>query len=159
MLSLDDNLWLELTGGYRTLLDPRPLLAKLESGDTSAWKELWDELHHQGDVGTASYAAVPHLVRIYRKLGIIDWNAYAIVGVIELARSRGNPEIPKVLEHDYFQAIQKLAEIGQSEVLRAEEPETVRAIFGIIAISKNLRMHGKFLIELSEDELIEIDPL
>ena len=159
MLSLDDNLWLELTGGYRIPLDPRPLFAKLEAGDDSAWGELWDELHHQGDIGTASYAAVPHLIRIYRKLGTIHWNVYAMVGIIELARDRGtNPEIPKLLEQDYFRAIQELAKVGQSEILRAEEPETVRAILGIIAISKKLRTHGKFLIEFSEDELMEIDP-
>ena len=83
-----------------------------------------------------------------------------MVGIIELARDqRKNPEIPKPVEQEYFRAIRELAEIGQSEILRAEEPETVRAILGMIAISKNLGMHGKFLIELSEDELREIDPL
>jgi len=30
----------------------------------AAWAELWQGLHHQGDVCEASYAAVPHLVRI-----------------------------------------------------------------------------------------------
>jgi hypothetical protein len=161
MLSLDANLWEELTGGYKTPLDPRPLFAKLEAGEVeTAWSELWDELHHQGDVGTASYAAVPHLVRIYRKLGIIDWNVYAIVAIIELARERSqNPQLPKLLEQGYLRAIQELAEIGQSEILRAEEPETVRGILSVIAISKGLRAHGKFLIEFSEDELLGMDPL
>ena len=76
MLSLDDNRWNNLTGGYRIQFDPRPLLAKLESGRDTAtnWHELWDELHHQGDVGEASYASVPHLVRIHRKWGLVDWN-------------------------------------------------------------------------------------
>jgi hypothetical protein len=26
---------------------------------SKAWDELWNELHHQRDVGEASYAAVP----------------------------------------------------------------------------------------------------
>ena len=43
MLSLDDPLWEELTGGYRIPLDPRPLLAALEAGHgATAWPELWD---------------------------------------------------------------------------------------------------------------------
>src|SRR6266496_294203 len=161
MLSLDDTRWRELTGDYKTPLDPRPLIAKLEGCEAqTAWSEVWDELHHQGNVGTASYVAVPHLVEIYCKLGIADWNTYAIVAVIELARNqRQNPEVPQFIEADYFRAIEELARIGQSEILRVEEPETIRAMLGIIAIAKGLRMHGKFLIEFSEDELMEIDPL
>jgi hypothetical protein len=74
MLALNDHRWTMMTGGYRTPLDPRPLLSKLESArDTAAvWAELWDELHHQGDVGDASYAAVPHLADIYRRRGQIN---------------------------------------------------------------------------------------
>ena len=53
MLGLDDALWKELTGGYKVPLDPRPLLAELEAGHgETAWPELWNELHHPGDVGT-----------------------------------------------------------------------------------------------------------
>src|SRR5947208_2158398 len=56
MLSFDDERWNQLTGGYKIPFDPRPSLRKLESQqDTAAaWEELWEELHHQGDVGDAS---------------------------------------------------------------------------------------------------------
>src|SRR5262245_5941341 len=98
MLSLDDNHWANLSGPCGMKCDPR-LLAKLESGQNTeaTWHELWDDLHHQGDVGEASYAAVPHLVRIYRHhVTPPDWSTYAIVAVIELARARGNnPAVPK----------------------------------------------------------------
>ena len=79
MLDLDDNRWSNLTGGYKTQFDPRPLLARLETGQdtTTAWHGLWEELHHQGDVGDASCAAVPQRVRIYRNRGLVDWNTYA----------------------------------------------------------------------------------
>ena len=54
-------------------------------------------------------------MRIYRKRGIIDWDTYAIVAVIELARDDGkNPKVPKWLENDYFRAIRELAEVGAS---------------------------------------------
>jgi hypothetical protein len=162
MLSLDDKLWQNLKGGYRTRFDPRPLLSDLETNKNAkaAWHELWEGLHHQGDVGVASYAAVPHLVRIYRKRRLIDWNTYAIVAVIELARDDGkNPKVPEWLEDDYFQAIRDLAEAGAVEVLRTKNPEEIRAILSILAISAGARTHAKFLINYSAEELLEMERL
>ena len=53
MLNVDDIRWTKLAGGYRVPYDPRAALRKLASGTevSEAWKELWQELHHQGDVG------------------------------------------------------------------------------------------------------------
>ena len=159
MLSLDDSRWSELKGGYRTQFDPRPLLASLETGQdvAAAWDGLWENLHHQGDVGEASYAAVPHLVRIHRQRGVADWNTYAIVAIIELARNqRENPEVPSWLEEDYSRAIRELAQIGSVEVLHAKEPD-VRFILSVLAIAKGARTHGRFLVEYSEEELLDIE--
>jgi hypothetical protein len=109
-------------------------------------------------VGEASYAAVPHLVRIHSLRGAVDWNTYAIVAIIELARGqRGNPEVPEWLERDYFAAIRELAEIGTSKLSRATAPEDIRAILGILAIAKGARTHGRFLVEYSEEELLELE--
>jgi hypothetical protein len=160
MLSLDDNRWNNLTGGYRMKCDPRPLLAKLESEQDSdtAWRELWEELHHQGDVGEASYASVPYLVKIHRKRGVVDFNTYAMVAIIELARAKGsNPEVPKWLEEDYIRAIQELAEIGAVEISYTEDPETARNILSVIAIAKGLRIHAGFFVKYSENELLDIE--
>jgi hypothetical protein len=132
----------------------------LEAGqdNESTWHELWNELHHQGDVGEASYASVPHLVEIHRKSGVVGWNTYAIVAVIELARENGNnPGVPHWLEEDYLRAIRELAEIGAAEIWHTEEPEAVRAILSVLAIAKGLRTHGRFLVEYSEDELLDIE--
>ena len=139
--------------------DPRPLLRKLESGQENAavWHELWGELHHQGDVGEASYASVPHIVEIHRKSGVVNWNPYAIVACIESARTAGNPNVPDWLEKDYFYSIQELSQIGIAEISRTNEPEAVRAILSIIAIAKGLRNHGRFLLEYSEEELLDLE--
>jgi len=141
-------------------LDPRPLVSKLEDNGNpeEVWNELWDELHHQGDVGEASYAAVPLLVEMHRKCGVADWNIYAIVSTIELARTEGhNPEMPGWLSDDYSRAIQELSEIGIREIARSSDTESVRAILSVIALAKGLRTHAKFLIEYAEDELQEIE--
>jgi len=161
MLSFDDERWNHLKGGYRTPFDPRPSLRKLESQqDTAtAWQELWQELHHQGDVGDASFAAVPELVRIHRSGGAVDWSLYAMVAIIELARTESqNPELPDWLRDDYFRSIQELAEMGTKDILSAEESETKRAVLSVIAIARGLRTHWKFLVSYSEDELWEMEP-
>src|SRR5262249_26034004 len=160
MLSLDDKRWPGLAGGYRTPFDPRPVFARLEANtDTkSAWHELWENLHHQGDVGEASYAAVPQLVRIYRERGTIDWHTYAIVAVIELARTSGNnPEVREWLKEDYFKAIRELAEIGAAEVLRAKSPEESLSILSILAISVGARTHARFLLNYTDEEMLEVN--
>jgi hypothetical protein len=160
MLSLRDKRWTKLKGGYRTVFDPRPSLQNLESNVylKEAWHELWEELHHQGDVGEASYAAVPHLVRIHAERKLDDWNTYALVAVIELARGKGkNPEVPEWLKDGYFLAIQELAKLGSTEILRAKDPEAIRAILSILALAKGARTHARFLLEYSEEEMIAFE--
>lgn len=140
--------------------DPRPSLLNLESNvhAKEAWHELWEELHHQGDVGEASYAAVPHLVRIHGERKPDHWNTYALVAVIELARGKGkNPEVPEWLREEYFSAIQDLAKLASTEILRAKDPEDVRAILSIIALAKGARTHARFLLEYSEEEMIAFE--
>lgn len=79
-----------------------------------------------------------------------------MVAIIELARGEGtNPEVPEWLSGDYFSAIQKLASIGAGEVF---SPETACAILSVIAIAKGLRVHGKFLVNYSEDEMLNFEP-
>jgi hypothetical protein len=158
MTATDADRWKELTGGYRTPFDPRPLIARLESEADSiaTWQLLWKELHHQGDVGGASYAAVPLLVAAHRRRRMNDWNTYAIVAVIELARTaQHNPPLPEWLFDEYFEALQQLAEIGAHEIISADGIEGTRAILSLIAVAKGLRTHGRFLIEYSAEELLE----
>lgn len=160
MLSFDDARWDHLTGGYKMPFDPRPALQKLErQQDTAAaWEELWDELHHQGDVADASYAAVPELVRMRRNGGVADWNLYAMVAIIELARTQPqNPAVPDWLREDYFGSIDELARMGTKDILAATEADTKRAILAVIAIARGLRTHGMFLVGYSDEELMEIE--
>jgi len=81
-----------------------------------------------------------------------------MAAIIELASTeRGNPEVPDWLQEEYFRSIQELAEMGAKEILRADDSEAIRAILSVIAIAKGLRTHGKFLVEYSEDELLEME--
>lgn len=159
MLSLDDSRWPLFEAGYRVPVDIRPLLRALETGADAeiAWDALWGELHHQRDVGVGSYVAVPHLVRIHRARNVVDWNTYALVSTIELARSQGtNPDVPEWARDDYESALAELGELGLEELPRAKDAEAVRAILGILAITHGARIYGRVLSELSEDEVAEL---
>ena len=159
MLPLADARWRELHGGYRTPFDPRAAMANLELGRAvpRAWEDLWQELHHQGDVDTASYAAVPHLLRVHISRGVPDWNTFALVGCIEQARhSEGNPDVPEWLRDGYEQAWRDIVPLALGDLARSSEPELVRSAIGCIAMARGLRGIGEVVLEFAEDELREM---
>ena len=114
MVELTDKIWQELDGGYKVPYDasvPLRLLAKTNEPDINKkiWEELWNEHHHQGDVGVASYLALPQLVRIERSKGIFDWNLLALCCVIEQQRHLGNnPALPPEFQNYYSSGLEDL---------------------------------------------------
>jgi hypothetical protein len=159
-MQIDDLQWANLRNGYGTPYDPRPALRKIESNTNApeAWAELWNELHHQGDVGEASYIAIPELVRICRARQQLDWNTFALVATIELARDgHHNPPIPSWLETNYFAALRELAHFGAAEMDSASDAESIRSVLSVIAISKGLRALGRMLLIYSDDEWLEME--
>ena len=155
MLSFDDPRWRQLDGGYGGPYDPRKALLSLERGTdvSAAWSELWEELHHQGDVGEASYAAVPHLVRIHSELDALDYNTYALAVVIEQARrrKRENPEMPSWLGPPYDAAWQALVDLGLRDLRRASEVDLIESIIASLSYAKGLPMLGRMAM-LTEEE-------
>jgi hypothetical protein len=154
-MDLDDVEWTRLKGGYRLPYDPRNALRALESNEDTAraWSELWNELHHQGDVGEASYAAVPHLVRIHVARNIADWNTYALITTIESARrSARNPDIPANLEGAYEAAWRGLMDLGLQELGKTEDPTCISSIIAVLAIGKRQFNLGRFAVLFSEEE-------
>jgi hypothetical protein len=154
---MDDERWQNLEGGYRVPYDPRPALARLQSGDGSAWEELWTELHHQGDVGVASYASVPQLVHIHRDRDVPEWQTYALIGTIETCRrQRKNPSLPEWLTAEYQAAWDAIVPLACRDLPRATDETTVRAIIGAVAIAKGLRPLGDLILNFTGDELLEM---
>ena len=48
--------------------------------------------------------------------------------------------------------------MGADEIFHTDDSETLRSILSVIAIAKGLRMHGRFLVAYSADELLEMEP-
>lgn len=159
MLPLDDPKWKSLHGGYKIPYDPSGVLRRLYAGENqeAAWEELWEELHHQGDVGDASYAVVRHLVQIQKDRGDLDWNAYALVATIEIERHRrSNPPIPDWLFPSYESAWSDLIAVALRDYAKANDPLTARAILGVLALCKGLREIGTIVSHFDESEIKEI---
>ena len=84
-------------GGYGVPFDFRPSVEKLKVNRSEAILELWENLYHQGNVGLASYFAVPALVNAVELM---------LVSAIEVARHNGsNPDLPEELKFEYNQSL------------------------------------------------------
>src|SRR5574341_423860 len=114
MIPLDEARWKELNGWYQRPYDTSSSLQRLEQGE-NALHELWNELHRQISVGEASYATVPHLVRIARGAAARDWNLYSLVATIEIERHRKtNPPLRTWIEKRYRNAWKDLTGLALS---------------------------------------------
>ena len=123
-MTLNDDLWKTLEGGYRTIYDVSTPLRQLEAAvDKEKIKEifheLWDRLHHQGDVGVASYLALPQLVRIGKSKGLFDWNLLALCSVIEQQRHISyNPPLPAEFSEYYESGLKELKQFVLTNIMQ-----------------------------------------
>ena len=149
MLPLNDSRWQNYFGGYRVPYDASAALGLLvDDGPTKGlWEELWNELHHQNDVDQASYAAVPWLVEFIHRSSKLDWNALALVAVIELARP-SNPEVQPELSDAYFAALRSLPEILGTHPDQQWNEEIVRSAAACIALARGQRWYARACFEL-----------
>lgn len=151
-----DERWAGLQGGYRRPYDVRPALHRFAAGDSAVWDELWEELHHQGDIGEASYAAVPEIVRAYAARSEPDWNVYALAATIEEARHAGNnPALPAWLADDYIRAWKDLETRALADLPAANDDELVSSILAVLALAKGKRTLARMAM-LTEDEREEM---
>jgi hypothetical protein len=141
MISTNDPLWMSLKGGYRVPYDPRSALSRLrtDGSDTTAWQELWNELHHQGDVGEASYLAVVELVSI-RGVSVLPSNQlFGLASTIEVERHRrSNPPVPDWLVQDYREAWSALREFALQSLRAGDDPATLHLALAVVALSRGL---------------------
>lgn len=156
-MDFSDDRWVGLLGGYRTPYDPRPTLSELFKcpGSGMAWIALWEELHHQGDVGVASYAAVPAIAQIARADSAGDWNPYALAATIEEARwSPSNPDLPAWLTPAYEEAWVVLFDCALSLLQHTKSENAIASAISVIAIHKGQRNLARLSL-LTEDERAE----
>ena len=161
MITLNDNLWKELKGGYKVPYDVSVPLKRLEATRDQEemeriYLELWDELHHQGDVDLASYLAVPQLVRIAKERDLFNWNLLALCATIEQQRQLGkNPPLPGLYEGYYQDGLAELRTFIVAKIGSTTDEITFRSALSALAVCNGYSKLSKAIIELSDDVIDE----
>ena len=152
-LSLTDPIWSELNGGYGIPYDASKVLVRMERGE-SVWEELWEELHHQGGVGVASYAAIPQIVRISEAQRESNWHLYALAATIEVERHRKkNPALPDWLASSYKAAWESLVKLALCDLAGKPDELTLRSALSVIALGRGDLKLGAMLNHADTDEI------
>ena len=157
-MNLNEIKWESLNGGYKIPYDASVPLNNLGLNYTneinSTFGELWENLHHQGDVGLASYYSLPVLIDICIDKKLLDWNFIGLCVVIENCRhSEHNPSLPKDLENDYYIALNKFEEYLHANFKNIKK-EGVHLALAFFA-SRNGQLNLGKAIEKLDDDIIQ----
>jgi hypothetical protein len=121
MLALEDPLWSELQHAYGAASDIPSLLRQLADYPSEAnyqaepWFTLWSSLCHQGDVYSASFAAVPHIIEaLAANPARASLSYFLLPASIEVARTSTSAVVPPALEQAYRAALAQLPLLGAS---------------------------------------------
>lgn len=158
ILPLDDPRWATYRGGYRAPCNVVSLIRQLQREGTSAqfWDWVWAELHHQGDVGEASYALVPYLVEHQSTQRELDEQLLHYCVVIELAQAKNdNPPIPQELEFSYAMALRKLPVVGADLLKRGCDEAVVMGVAAATALAAGHRVLARAYLELGRTDALE----
>lgn len=160
MLSLTDIRWQDFTSGYQLKYDASLSLKQLEAASSGnevvqILDELWNELHHQGDVGTASYLAVPQLVRIGIEKRLTDWRLIGLIALIEIQRHESQIAIPQQYKAEYFSALQQIEELIAVNTNLPWDRKYTSCALAALAASKGQIDMAKVIQELSDPDLTE----
>ena len=127
--------WSSLEHAYGNAADVPKLLASARSASAPTdyrdepWFGLWSALCHQGDVYTASYAALPELVDIARSRdGAAGAELLLLAGCIELERQSRGLTVPQSLADAYRAAVNGGAQLASSALRTAGEADDRRRL-------------------------------
>ena len=165
MLSLNDRVsWSALSDAYGSATAIPSLLIEAEvlpedTGGNEPYFSLWSALCHQGDVYTASYAALPHLVRIVdENPNRFRWTLLALVEAIESARLQGRgPAITDHLREAYKTAIKKIHAVAARLMDTIEPTELeLRTILSACASAKGFVQLTEAINELTPENIVRL---
>ena len=160
-MELNDKIWDQLDGGYKIPYNASISLQILKKAVRSnefkvPFDDLWENLHHQGDVGLASYLAVPQIISICIDKHSLDWNFIGLCVLIENCRIAGNnPELPPEFESDYFDSLAKFENYLLLNLKQIQDHTAFRLALALFAILNDQPGLGKAIEILDDDEISE----
>jgi hypothetical protein len=158
-MDLDNPIWNTLTGGYKfpynaSLPLKRLAAASRQSDFEAILDDLWENLHHQGDVGTASYLAIPQLVSICISKKSLHWKFIGLCVMIENCRlEKHNPEVPTEFQDEYLDALAELERYLLQNLKSITDQTSLRLSLALFATINGQPGLGK-AIEIMDDDLL-----
>ena len=157
LISLDSPEWANLQHAYGSASDIPVLLRQLQTfptaeGQTEPWFSLWSALAHQGDVYSASFAAVPHVVRVLAMSPTsASFSFFQFPAWIEICRQRNNLAVPNQLSPAYYSALAMLGPLVCAVSSSTWDDDFLISALSALAVSKGAVRVLEVLQLLDED--------
>lgn len=157
MLSLDSPRWSELNHAYGPAFDIPPLLRQLDdlpesNGREEPWFTLWSALAHQGDVYSASFAAVPHVVAALARTPLkASFVYFQFPAWVEICRHRNGTTVPEDLQQAYSEALTKLPALVAASSSLEWDTGFLMCALSAIAAAKGYPSVAEAVQELTPD--------
>lgn len=163
MLSLSDKDWFTLTHAYGVASDIPALLHQLgafppeDNYRSEPWFSFWSALCHQGDVYSASFAAVPHIVEVMAlDPARATISFFLLPAEIELARIDRGVSVPEQLAVAYQAALTRIPPLAARVAERSWTPEFGCAVLAAVAIAKGQVATARLLTRIDSDDAEEV---
>jgi len=163
MVPLDSPRWSTLSHAYGSA-DDIPALLRAVAADVAhssptegPWSELWSALYHQGDIYSASFAAVPHLVEtLARDASRACYDFFLLPALIEVTRFRKNTPIPQDVSSWYFDSLKRMPIVAARAMERPWDDSLCRSLLAALAASKGHIDTAETLIEVETQDTAEL---
>ncbi len=161
MLSLDSPRWGELRHAYGSAADIPALLRALEplppaEGQREPWYTLWSALAHQGDVYSASFAAVPHVVRVLASAPEkAHFTYFQFPAWVEICRHKTSEAIPPDLNAPYVAALAQLPGLVAAASAREWDADFLACALSAVAAAKGFPLVAEAAQELTPEVAAE----
>jgi hypothetical protein len=157
VLSLESHRWAELKHAYGAAGDMPALLRQLgelpsSKNNAEPWFTLWSALAHQGDVYSASFAAVPHVVHALASApSKADHSYFQFPAWVEICRAKNQVEITEDLRSAYFDSLAKLPALVAAASNRSWEPSFLACALAAVAAAKGQPAVAEAALELTPE--------
>ncbi|MEX3983804.1 hypothetical protein AB4Y45_33000 [Paraburkholderia sp. EG287A] len=154
-LALDSPRWVELEHAYGRASDIPELLRQLAAVPTSGgskepWFSIWSALAHQNDVYPATFAAVPHVVRVIAAApDKVDFGYFQFPAVVEAWRQKNQTAIPDDLRADYFAALAALPSLVAATAAHELGQDFLASALAAVAAAKGFGSIAETVLELT----------
>jgi hypothetical protein len=125
-------------------------------GTSEPWFSIWSALAHQGEVYTASFAAVPHVIEALATNTLrASEDYFHFPAWIEICRRRKGTPIPDDLQSAYSAALARLPQLVFAAAERKWSDTFLVCALSALAISKDAPEIGEAILELTPATISE----